>query len=408
MDKSVSIIGLGYIGLPTALLLADAGVVVTGYDVDATKIATLRSGKLFFEEPGLSELFASVQKKDTFTATESLATADIYVIAVPTPTKVGTADLTYVMQALQSIEKVAKDGDLVIVESTIGPRDCVDHIIPTIEQWSARCHFAHCTERAIPGSTLHEMVNNDRVVGGVDEESTAIAVELYKTFVKGEIFTTDPTTAAVCKVMENTYRAVNIALANEFAKLAPSYNFNVWEAINLTNKHPRVNVHTPGPGVGGHCIPIDPYFFLDGTDNSALIKQSLAVNEAMPAYIKNALDTLVQKHSLIKPTVGILGYAYKKNVDDARETPAQHLKELLKDDYEVLMTDPYVERPDIVDLDKALQQAEVLILITDHDVFKDIDFREYPSLKFLIDTRNLFAGHANLGDLVVYTLGKDI
>ncbi|MEZ5975020.1 MAG: nucleotide sugar dehydrogenase [Planctomycetota bacterium] len=387
MDRTVSVVGLGYIGLPTALLLADAGVSVAGFDLDEEKCAALQDDQLYFEEPGLPELFASVRAKGTFRA-GALQAADVYLVAVPTPTHAGKADLRYVLSALESIQPLAKTGDLIIIESTIGPRDCAETLIPTIEAWPAQVHFAHCTERAIPGSTLHEMVHNDRIVGGHGPEATRIATELYARFVRGRIFPTDPTTAAVCKVMENTYRAVNIALANEFAQLAETYEFDIWEAIELTNKHPRVQVHSPGPGVGGHCIPIDPYFFLDGTERSALIQRSLAINESMPQYVASEVRTLIAEHSIEKPVICLLGYAYKKNVDDARETPAAQLAENLASCGPILLSDPHVKRPGIHDTDNALCQANVVVLVTDHDAYRGLDFAKYPNVRLIYDTRN--------------------
>lgn len=408
-DFEVNVIGLGYIGLPTALLVADSGIRVFGYDIDETKLQCLKKGETYFEEPGLDNLLSSVSHKKTFLPVNKLSKANVHIIAVPTPTSVGKADLTYVMSALVMVKTVAKKGDLIILESTVGPKDCIDEIIPEIKSWEEDCLFALCTERAIPGNTLNEMVHNDRVVGGYTKEASDIAVELYSNFVQGEVFVTDPTTAAVCKVMENTYRAVNIALANEFAKLATDYNFNVWEAVELTNKHPRVNIHQPGPGVGGHCIPIDPYFLIKGTDKSSLIKQGMRVNEGMPKYVVDKLDLLVEKHNLNNVTVGVLGYAYKKNVDDARDTPAEQIVSLLKDKYEVLVSDPYVRAENVIsDTETVISKSQALILVTDHNEYQQIDFSRFPNVSFIIDTRNHLIDSKTLGDIVLYTLGKDI
>ncbi len=389
-NKSVTVLGLGYIGLPTALLIANSGVSVTGFDIDVNKIKSLKKGKLFFEENGLKELFKSVTSKKTFQASTELVSSDVYIIAVPTPQKKGSAELKYVMSALKMIEKVFNPGSLIIVESTIAPRDCVDTIIPEIKKWKKLFYFAHCPERAIPGNTLYEMVHNDRIVGGIDEKSNKLTQQIYAQFVQGNIYTTDPTTAAACKVMENTYRATNIALANEFAKIAQDLDFNVWEAITLANKHPRVNIHYPGPGVGGHCIPIDPWFFVDSKNGNGVIETSLKTNEDVSKFIVAEIKKLSKRHELKDPKVGLLGYAYKKNVDDPRETPTQKLYDLLSKKYAVLISDPYIKNDNFKNLHDILKNCEIIIVSTDHDVYKAINFRKYRNIKFIYDTRNLF------------------
>jgi len=408
LKKTVSIVGLGYIGLPTALLLAREGVTVFGFDVDEKKVNSLKNGTLFFNEEGLSDLFEEVKVKKTFFPTRTLEPSDVFILAVPTPVTGGVSDLSYVFAALDTVKELVKDGDLIILESTVGPRDCVDRVYPIIDSWSVQCKFAHCTERAIPGNTLYEMINNDRIVGGRDEVATKESIELYSTFVRGELFPTDPTTAAVCKVMENTYRAVNIALANEFAKLAPVHGYDVWKVIELVNKHPRVNVHNPGPGVGGHCIPIDPYFFLDNSEKSTLIKTALQVNEGMPHYVYNEAVRLIQEHKVLNPTVCILGYAYKKNVDDVRETPAKEVAELFRNDYPVVITDPFAQSSEFLPIDDALRQANIVILLTDHDTYKQVDFSQYSNVKFILDTRAcLSESDTKLGEIKLFTLGRN-
>ena len=390
VNKSVTVLGLGYIGLPTALLIADAGITTYGFDVDINKITALQQQQLYFEENGLADLFSSVQKKNTFQPGIVMIHSDVYIIAVPTPTQAGSADLQYVFAALEEVSKVFQQGDLIILESTVGPRDCIDQIVPKISGWNKDFLFAHCPERAIPGNTLHEMKHNDRIIGGLNTDSTRTTTELYKHFVNSNFFTTDPTTAASSKVMENTFRSVNIALANEFAGLAEQLGFNVWEAIELANKHPRVNIHLPGAGVGGHCIPVDPWFFVQKGEDESLIKTSLLLNRSVPDRIVGEVITAIKVAQLDNPIVGILGYAYKKNVNDARETPAEYLLQGFNKHFKTLVTDPRVSRKDFRDLDDLLAKSSVIVLATNHDAYAEIHFSEYPNIKIVYDSHNFF------------------
>lgn len=390
MKTKVCVLGLGYIGLPTSLLIANSGIKTLGFDIDKNKIGNLNKGKLFFEEKGLRRLFNEVKNKKTFSVSTKLENSDVFIISVPTPVKRGSADLKYVFKALDLIKPYFKKNNLIIIESTVGPRDCVDKIIPKIEKWNIQFKFAHCTERAIPGNTIDEMVNNDRVIGGIDKKSSLLAKKIYSKFSKGNIYLTDTITAAACKVMENTFRNTNIALANEFAKLASHLNFDVWQAIQLANKHPRVNIHYPGPGVGGHCIPVDPWFFVNKRSKNSIIKLSLEINEKMPRYICNNVKALISKHQLKNPKIGLLGFAYKKNVNDYREAPAETIINTFKKEYKIFVNDPYVKMGDFVDLDYILSKSDVIVLITDHDDYRNIKFSKYSNVKFVYDTRNLF------------------
>lgn len=385
---SVSVLGLGYIGLPTALLLANSTVSVSGFDISDERKNILRSGKLPFEEHGLDELFASVQAKHTFTVSDAVVSSDYYIVSVPTPQTEGRADLSYVIKAIESIKTVFSDNQTIIIESTIGPRDCIDKLIPIVQSWGIPFHFAHCPERAIPGNTLHEMVTNDRIIGGDTDISAKKVKELYGYFVNGPIHCTDTIVAASCKVMENTYRAVNIALANEFAQLAQELKFDVWEAINLANKHPRVHIHNPGPGVGGHCIPIDPWFFVGNSAKATLIETALKKNEHMSDFIFSTLKGDLERLQIAQPTIGILGYAYKKNVDDARETPAQALYETLSKEFPVIISDPFVHHSILTNEEEVLQNASVIIIATDHDHYRNLDFHMYPNIVYIYDTRH--------------------
>ncbi len=404
MINSVTVVGLGYIGLPTALLIAKSGITTHGFDVDHNKLEQLKKGDIYFDEKDIAAIFSEAQ--EYFKVSEALEPSDVYIIAVPTPVMDGAADLSYVMEALKTIKSVARDGDLIIVESTVGPADCLQIIMPEIASWQTRCLFAQCTERAIPGNTIDEMINNDRVIGANDDAAAQKAVNVYKSFVCGEVTVTDVTTAAVTKVMENTYRSVNIALANELATLANKLNFNVWEAIALANRHPRVNIHLPGPGVGGHCIPVDPYFLVDKERKISVVREGLKMNESMAEYIVQSLMNMIAEYQINDVSVAILGYAYKKNVDDGRESPAERvIQQLESENIHALVTDPFVERSDFVPLQDALKNANIVLLVTDHDEYKKIDFSQYDH-DLIIDTKNFLT---NLADADNYfLLGKNL
>jgi UDP-N-acetylglucosamine 2-epimerase (non-hydrolysing) len=403
---TISVIGLGYIGLPTACLLAQAGHTVRGYDLDKRKIDTLQRGKAPFEEHGIQELLEKVRRKGTFTADLTLKKSDVYLIAVPTPDVHHKADLRFVFQAIEAIKPMLEDGSMVIIESTIAPRASMDEILPRLKTIGKRILLAHCPERAIPGNTLGEMVMNDRIVGGATPEATRRTAELYASFVHGNIYQTDITTAECCKVMENTFRDVNIALANEFCKIAEEVGINIWEAITLANKHPRVHIHQPGPGVGGHCIPVDPWFFVGISKQARLIRAARDTNDEMPHYVVKNLLRYVKKHGIKKPVIGVLGLSYKKNVDDARETPATAvLDELKKANVPFLAHDPYVKKFSIQvsPLQRVLRKANALMLITDHDQYLNLALPKDSPVKFIYDTRNVLTLKY---DVPVYTLGN--
>ena len=383
--------GIGYIGLPMALLLAQK-VKVIGFDIDKSKLDCIHHNKLPFSEKGLNSLFALKRVKNNFSVQDHVPKTDVYIISVPTPANRGKADLTYVMRALDIIRPVFQKNGLIIVESTIGPCDCRDLIIPYVESWHTPYHFVHCPERAIPGNTLYEMIHNDRIIGADTNKSAILASNVYKLFVKGDIFFTDPNTAAMAKVMENTYRAVNIALANELSGIADAVGINVWEAIYLANKHPRVHLHSPGLGTGGHCIPIDPWFLVRGDNQKGIIEKALMVNEQMPKKIALKVKEIIsKKKNQGRPTIGILGYAYKKNVDDWRETPSERLLQALEKDYHLLLHDPYVKKAgerDFTNLHDLLLLSSIVIIATPHDEYKKISFSQYANITDVIDCHN--------------------
>jgi UDP-N-acetyl-D-mannosaminuronic acid dehydrogenase len=386
----ITMIGLGYIGLPNALLLARAGNEVVGVDVKKDVVVALNNGDLPFEEPGLEELFE--EAAPNFRASTEIEPSDCYMIAVPTPLdkEMKMADLSFVRSACEGVAGVISDGDLVILESTIPPGTSRNFVMPLLTANGAKkIGFAHCPERAIPGKTLEEMRENDRIVGGIDERSTERAAALYGSFVRGSIYRTDVTTAEFVKLMENTYRDINIALANEFALISEEVGIDVWTAIDLANKHPRVDILKPGPGVGGHCIAIDPWFMITRSSRSRLINMAREINDFMAIHVVRRAAEMLKDVS--DPVITILGMAYKANVDDMRETPALKIARIAENDgIKVRLHDPHIDDFDgnIREIDQAVRDSDMVILVTDHEIFREIDpSKLLMRRKNLVDTR---------------------
>jgi len=390
------VIGLGYIGLPTALLLSSSNEVV-GVDTDP-RVVTLVNDKVApFQEPGLEALLAA----SSMTASQSPQQADGFIICVPSPLheRTKTADLTYVKQALKSIAPHLQKSNLVIIETTVPPGTCKKNIVPFLEKTGLRVgkdiYLAYCPERAMPTKTLWEMANSDRIIGGINEKSAEIARKLYSSFVKGTFRVTDISTAEFVKLMENTYRDVTIALANEFATIAEEAGISIWEAISLANYHPRVDLPNPGPGVGGHCIPIDPYFLTETTTQYALIRAARDVNDYMPSHVFSKLQALL--NGIKKPTITIFGVSYKGNVDDTRMSPATKLIKLAEEEgFEVRIYDPHVRTYEygLSSLDAAVTDTDCIVILADHDEFRHLDFEELTKKarhKNVVDTRNIIA-----------------
>lgn len=398
--KKVCVIGLGYIGLPTALLLSDKNEVI-GVDVKQDVVDKINNKEMPFKEPGLDDILNS----SSIVASTKPQEADVFLICVPTPfdKEVRMADLTYVKSAAESIVPYLKKDNLVVVESTVSPGACVKVVAPILEKSGLKVkkdfHLAHCPERAIPGNTLYEMVNNDRILGGIDEVSTELTRELYAGFVMGKIFTTDITTAEFVKLMENTYRDINIALANEFAIIAEDTGIDIWEAIALANRHPRVNILKPGPGVGGHCIAIDPWFLTENSTKCKIINTAREINDCMPSYVLHRVKEIVK--GIEQPKVTVFGVAYKGNVDDSRETPAlKFIKLIEKEGYDFSIYDPMVKRFEypLASLDEAVKDTDCIVVITDHNVFKNMDYSkllDHARHRNILDTRNIVASNGN-------------
>jgi len=398
----ICIVGLGYMGLPTALFLARGGHNVVGFDVAKKKIEILKNGELPFDETGLKELYNEAKGK--FKPLDRLEQADAYLVAVPTPVKENkTCDLQYVNSAMESLVPFVKKGVLVILESTVSPGTTLGPVRSILEKSGLKAGkdfcLAYVSEKAIPGNTLYEMMHNDRVMGGIDEKSKKLAKEIYASFVKGEIHVTDCTTAETVKLIENAYRDVNIAFANELARICEKLGLNAWEAIELANHHPRVNVHQPGPGVGGHCIAIDPWFLTEEYPEQGIIATARKINDNTPANIVRIMESLLKGK---KPKVALLGAAYKKNVDDARESPTGQMVKILKEKgYEFWITDPFVKSfPEkLVGFEDCVRDANIIIVAVDHDAYLKMGDRlaelEKQGKKVL-DTRNLFKGRFRL------------
>ena len=398
--EKICVIGLGYIGLPTASMLANHGYRVVGVDIDRERVKSIEEGSLNIVEPGLKTLVSGAINSGNLKVKTTPEDADAYIICVPTPVKwennLPKCDLSYVYNAIESIKPHLNDGNLIIIESTVPPRT-TERIYQYLNN-GRKIYMAYCPERVLPGKILKELVENDRIIGGVNRESAELAKEIYSSFVDGNIYITDSTTAEMVKLMENTYRDVNIALANEFAKICEEIKVNVWEAIALANKHPRVNILNPGPGVGGHCISVDPWFIVEVYKNAKLIRCARELNDGMPYYVCDLLCKELERREIENAKVAIFGVAYKGNVEDTRESPGRKVIEyLLSKGISISIYDPYVKTFDypLEDLKDAVKNADAILVITDHKDFKNFkeeEIREIYRLmrnKIVMDTRNI-------------------
>ncbi|GGE55423.1 nucleotide sugar dehydrogenase [Priestia taiwanensis] len=393
-------IGLGYIGLPTSTIFAKYGAEVVGVDINEEVITTLNAGAVHISEPGLEELVKEVVEKGAFRASLKPEEADVFIIAVPTPNKddpYKSCDLSYVLQAVQTILPYVRKGNTIIVESTIAPRSMDDQVKPLVEKEGfvvgEDVFLVHCPERVLPGRILTELIYNNRIVGGVTPACAEAGERVYRLFVQGEIMKTDAKTAEMSKLMENTFRDVNIALANELAKVCNDLGINVLDVIQMANKHPRVNIHQPGPGVGGHCLAVDPYFIVaESPDLTGIIQEARNTNVSMPHYVVNHVKNLVK--GIDYPKIAVFGATYKGNIDDMRESPAMDVIELLeKESMNIAVYDPFVEQTDekFMTLEEAVSGAHLILLLTDHNEFKEVNydaFTEKMKQALVFDTRN--------------------
>lgn len=379
--SSLCVIGMGYIGLPTASVFASKSLQVTGMDINAEIIDDLEIGKLHIFEPGLQELVQDALKSGHLAVSHTVQPSDAFIIAVPTPFyEDKRADLRAVISASESIVPHLRPGNLVILESTSPPRTTVDIVAPILEKSGLKAGvdflLAYSPERVLPGKILQELVENPRVIGGVNRTSAEAGRDLYRKFVQGDIILTDATTAEMVKLMENTSRDINIAIANEFSRLAQHFNVDIWEAIEIANLHPRVNILRPGVGVGGHCISVDPWFLVESVPEKAqLVKTARQVNDSQPAFVASLVEE--SAGGVAGKEIAFLGLAFKPNVDDLRESPAADLARHLGEAGALVRAfEPF--RPDanlsgvhqVSRMEEALADADLIVLAVAHDQFK--------------------------------------
>ena len=396
----VCVVGLGYIGLPTSAMFANYNTDVIGVDISPEIVDKLNRGEIHIEEPGLKDIIKRVVENGKFKASLTPEEADAFIITVPTPNKDDehrSCDLKYVLCAIKAILPFVKKGNVIIVESTIAPCTMDDYIAPLIEKSGFKIgenvYLSHCPERVLPGKILHEMIYNNRIIGGITPACAKAGAEIYQLFVLGEIIQTTARTAEMSKLMENTFRDVNIALVNELAKICNELEINVIDVIKMANKHPRVNLHQPGPGVGGHCLAVDPYFVIAKSPELAkIIKLSRNTNESMPEYVACAVKSLVK--DIDAPKIAAFGVTYKGNVDDMRGSPAMEVIQLLnKDEIDIALHDPHVEsnKWNFVSAEESVRNSDLILVLADHDEFKTLNYSELArkmKTPQLFDTRN--------------------
>jgi len=379
--KTIVVVGTGYVGLPAALLLARAGHNVIGVDTNEEIVRSINEGALHFRERDLQEVMNDPRVKANLRAQSTPCEGDVFIIAVPTPLdkRKQAADMSYVDAAVNSILPYLRKGNLVIVESTVPPLTCRERVGPAIERATGlkvgeTIFLAHCPERVLPGNIYHEIVHNDRIIGGINAVTCDMAAEVYASFVEGALHKTDDVTAELVKLMENSFRDVNIALANEFNAVAETLGVDGREAIRLANKHPRVNILAPGIGVGGHCIAIDPWFIKEVDPyNSQMIFAARKVNDGMPHRVAAKIRRAVR--DVASPRIIALGAAYKPNTDDLRESPAVEIVELLREDgYNVACYDPLIEGMEYSSLVEICRGADMLAILVPHnEIIADLE-----------------------------------
>jgi UDP-N-acetyl-D-mannosaminuronic acid dehydrogenase len=412
LSLKVVVMGLGYIGLPTASMLATKGHKVIGVDISNEVVQTINSGNIHIVEPGLDMLVKLAIGSGNLIASLTPDYADVFIMAVPTPFKqIGvnpkSPDISYIEAATCAIAPFLQKGNLVILESTspVGTTEKVGTIISRLrpdlvmhekEELQLLFHLAYCPERVLPGQIIQELTNNDRIVGGICKKSAELARNFYKTFCSAEILITDARTAEMTKLVENSYRDVNIAFANELSIICDGLNIDVWELIGLANRHPRVNILAPGSGVGGHCIAVDPWFIVnESPDKTHLIRTAREVNDSKPHWVVDKVES--QAKNFKNPIIGCLGLAFKANIDDLRESPAMQItKELMRKKIgQVMACEPNInitnfDEFDIYELSEVLQKADLLVVLVDHDEFKAVD-KSLLQEKVIIDCRGIWS-----------------
>lgn len=386
-NLKINIVGLGYIGLPTAAILGRNGYDVFGIDTNLEIVENINNSQFSNLEPGLDDALLESISNGNLQANSEHRSADVHIVCVPTPLikdeKNPTPDLSYVFDAAKSLAPHIKKGDLLIIESTItvGTTEEVRMALQRLGVDTNKIHIAHCPERVIPGSIMKELIQNDRIIGGLTDDATDRAEEFYKTFVTGNIVKTDARTAELCKLTENSFRDVNIAFANELSIICDKENINVWELIELANRHPRVNILLPSAGVGGHCIAVDPWFIVSKNQNeSEMIQTARRVNLSKTDWVLKKINTLLESEPIedkSKIKIGCLGIAFKPDVDDIRESPALRIvKKLLSSGKDVMVVDPNVKKDmpfEMFDLKTVLRDADILVFLVKHKEFMELN-----------------------------------
>lgn len=395
-NPEVVTVGLGYIGLPTSALIASKGTQVLGVDINQSVVDTINQGKIHIIEPDLDAYVKEAVEANLFRAATKAEAANTYLIVVPTPFKGNNEpDISFVESATKGILPLLKEGDLYIIESTspIGTTEKMQHLIyDTRPELKGKLYMAYCPERVLPGNVMYELVQNDRVIGGVNEESTQKAIKFYSKYVKGELHATNARTAEMCKLVENSSRDVQIAFANELSLICDKADINVWELINLANKHPRVNILQPGAGVGGHCIAVDPYFIVsDYPMESKIIGTAREVNNYKAFWCAEKIQNEKLKFELEygrKPKTALMGLAFKPNIDDLRESPAKYIAQKVlqnSNKEEHFIVEPNIDSHSIYKLTnykEAAEKADIIVFLVAHDEFRDVIL---PKDKIILD-----------------------
>ncbi|WP_118952606.1 UDP-N-acetyl-D-mannosamine dehydrogenase [Taibaiella helva] len=394
--EHICVVGLGYIGLPTAALLANRGFQVHGMDIVPRVVDTINSGAIHIVEPELDTFVAAAVNSGKLKAATEAAPADVFILAVPTPFHEGyQPNIDYVIQATRSIAPFVREGNLVILESTspVGTTEKVAEVLAEEGIDIAKVFVAHCPERVLPGHVMQELIANDRVVGGVNARSTEAAVAFYRKFVSGEVLATDAKTAELCKLVENSYRDVNIAFANELSMICETAGINVWDLITLANRHPRVNILKPGPGVGGHCIAVDPWFIVAAYPGQArIIRAAREINDYKTEWVIERIKNEALSFELAikrKPVIACLGLAFKPNIDDLRESPALEIYKALKQtDFKILPIEPNIsslEGDELYSKEYAIEHADILCFLVAHKEFNNLLNGKNLSLKTVLN-----------------------
>jgi len=418
-ERTIAVVGLGYIGLPTAAVLAASGSKVIGVDIDARAVDTINAGRIHIVEPGLAEIVQKAVADGNLRATTTAEPADAFLIAVPTPFRDDhKPDLRYVEAAGRSIAPHLRPGNIVILEST-SPVGATEQLAKWLADArpdlrfpgtngaataSVDIHLAYCPERVLPGNVIVELVSNDRVIGGMTPTCSAAAADVYRLFVEGECIITSSRTAEMCKLTENSFRDVNIAFANELSMICDELSIDVWELISLANRHPRVNILQPGPGVGGHCIAVDPWFIVHSSPETArLIRAAREINDFKPAWV---IDKVAQEAARLRTgrtnpgevTIACLGLSFKANIDDLRESPALSICTdlAMSTDFRVLAVEPHIaelptalaDQVTLVGVETALAEADIVLLLVDHKEFRDLLVTQLSAT--IIDTRGIW------------------